>query len=142
RAAKSEALAAELDPPDDDEPPPSASTGSDLPKHRVPTDRDGTPDPKAQRNFTDADSRIMVANGAYVQAYNAQLVVDDRAQAIVAHAVTNQAPDQEHLRPMLDRIDRSIGRPRRVSADNGYYSDANVAECEQRQIEAYIAVGR
>lgn len=142
RAAKSEAQAAELDPPDDDDEPPSPGTG-DLPKHRVPTDPDGVPDPHAQRNFTDADSRIMVTNGTYVQAYNAQLTVDDTAQVIVAQAVTNQPPDVEHFVPMLDRVKSAVGsHPERVSADTGYYSDANAQHCAARGIDPYIAVGR
>jgi transposase len=141
RAAKSEARAAELDPPDDDPAPPSRD--DDLPQHRVPADSDGQPDPKAQRNFTDPDSRIMVKDGAYVQAYNAQLAVDEKAQVIVAHAVTNQAPDHEHLGPMLERIQRNTGRvPKRASLDTGYYSDANVRACEAMKTDPYIAVGR
>lgn len=142
RAAKSEAKAAELDPPDDEDPPPPASD-DDLPQHRVPASEDGEPDPKAQRNFTDADSRIMVKGGAYVQAYNAQLVVDEKSQIIVAQAVTNLSPDQPHVVPMLDRVERNTGRkPKRISMDNGYYSDDNAAECASRGIDAYIAAGR
>jgi transposase len=136
-----QARAAELDPPDDDDPPRSAD--GDLPRHRVPTTPDGTPEPKAQRNFTDPDSRIMVKGGEYVQAYNAQIVVDAKAQVIVANAVTNQPPDVEHLLPMLDRVERALGRqPKRASADSGYYSDANAAGCEARKVDGYIAVAR
>ena len=38
----------------------------------------GVPDDKAQRNFTDAESRIMPAPGGkdFLQAYNCQAVVD------------------------------------------------------------------
>src|SRR4029078_3078701 len=38
------------------------------------------PDPKAQRNFTDPESRIMKAKEGFVQAYNAQAAVDAGAQ--------------------------------------------------------------
>src|SRR6184192_4368285 len=34
------------------------------------------PDPKAQRNFTDPDSRIMKSKEGFVQAYNVQAAVD------------------------------------------------------------------
>ena len=46
----------------------------------------GVPDDKAQRNFTDAESRIMPAPGGrdFVQAYNCQAVVDSAHQVIVA----------------------------------------------------------
>jgi hypothetical protein len=43
------------------------------------------PKPKAQRNFTDPDSRIMLTgDGAFAQCYNAQAVVDADHQVIVA----------------------------------------------------------
>lgn len=141
RATKREEHADELDPPDDDDP--TRPADGDLPRHRVPTSPDGTPEPKAQRNFTDPDSRIMVKGGEYVQAYNAQIAVDAKAQVIVANAVTNQPPDVEHLLPMLDRVEQALGRqPKRASADSGYYSDANAAGCEARKVDGYIAVAR
>lgn len=140
RAERSEARANKLDPPDED---PPASTGGDLPHHRVPHTTEGKPGPKAQRNFSDPDSRIMTKDGSYVQAYNAQIVVDEAAQIIVAQAVTNQAPDQEHLLPMLARVEQSLGRrPRRISADAGYYADANVRGCEAANVTPYIAASR
>ena len=117
--------------------------GSDLPSHRVPTTSDGTPKPEAQRNFTDPDSRIMKRGGSYLQGYNCQIVVDEANQIILAEAVTNQAPDQEHLIPMMDRVRRNTGQlPTRLSADAGYMSEDNVAHCEQIGIDAYIALGR
>jgi hypothetical protein len=85
----------------------------------------------------------MVKGGEYVQAYNAQIVVDAKAQVIVANAVTNQPPDVEHLLPMLDRVERALGRqPKRARADSGYYSDTNAAGCEARRVDGYIAVAR
>ncbi|WNZ62691.1 hypothetical protein QEG98_02380 [Myxococcus sp. MxC21-1] len=54
--AKAAAEAGKRKDDDDDEPPPPAQ---DLPGHTVPHTAEGKPTPKAQRNFTDADSRIM-----------------------------------------------------------------------------------
>lgn len=53
------------------------------------------PEPRAQRNFTDSDSRIMKrgATKEFVQAYNAQVAVDSQAQVIVA-AVTQETNDK------------------------------------------------
>jgi hypothetical protein len=111
--------------------------------HRVPTTPDGTPTPEAQRNFTDPDSRIMVTGGTYVQAYNAQIAVDAGAQIIVAQAVTNQAPDVQHLAPILKRMECCLGQmPKFLSAESGYYSALNVHECEARGTDPHIAVGR
>jgi len=128
---------------DDDDPPPPPPTPEPLPTHRVPTEKDGGPTAKAQRNFTDADSRIMKSNDGYVQAYNAQLAVDEAVQIIVALGVSNQPPDVEYFVPMLDRVVENCGAPpQRVSADNGYLSEANVARASSRGIDVYIAAGR
>lgn len=131
---------------DDDTPGPDG----DLPRHTPDHDTDGTPTDKAQRNFTDPDSRIMVRDGDhYVQAYNAQAVVDDKHQIIVAVAVGNQPPDCEYLVPMLDRvratldaahIDKPPNAP--LAADAGYFSEANVAGAEARGFDPYIAPER
>jgi transposase len=145
RADASEQRAQALDPRDDDDDPPAGggATSDDLPHHRVPATPEGTPQPTAQRNFTDPDSRIMKNNTGYLQGYNAQNAVDDASQVIVACAVTNQTPDPEHLVPMLDRIEKNCGAaPTVLSGDSGYFSADNVEACERRDIDAYLAVGR
>jgi hypothetical protein len=58
-AAQHDQQAAELD--DDD--PPAPGVDSDLPRNAPPAAPDGTPQPKAQRNFTDPEIRIMVRDG-------------------------------------------------------------------------------
>ena len=60
------------------------------------------PDAKAQKNFTDPQSRIMKSKDGFVQAYNAQAAVDGEAQIIVAHDVTQSAGDCGQLIPMTD----------------------------------------
>ena len=86
---------------------------------------------KAQRNFTDPDSRIMKRGGSYLQGYNCQAVVDEENQLIVAEGVTNQAPDQEHLVPMMKRVKSNTGRtPTVLTADTGYMSSGNATYCE------------
>jgi transposase len=126
----------------DDEPP--ASGGStDLPEHQVPTTKDGTPTDKAQRNFTDGDSRIMKSADGFVQGYNAQAVVDEDHQIIVAQAVTNQPPDVQHLPPMLEQtIANCEQTPDKISSDAGYFSEDNVAYSLNQDVDPYIATGR
>jgi len=115
----------------------------DLPSHRVPTTKGGAPTDKAQRNFTDPDSRIMKRDGSYLQGFNCQAVVDEENQLILAEAVTNKAPDQEHLIPMMKRVKGNTGRtPTVLTADTGYMSSENATYCEGEGIDAYIAVGR
>jgi transposase len=101
------------------------------------------PDPKAQKNFTDPESRIMKSKDGFVQAFNAQAAVDAEAQIIVAQAVTQDANDKHQLVPMTDAIETNLGRkPAQLSADSGYCSDANIEALETRGIDGYIAPGR
>jgi transposase len=144
RAAQSEQQADALWPrsDDDDDDADGGNATTALPHHLVPTTPEGEPTDKAQRNFTDPDSRIMVRNGVFLQGYNAQAAVSE-SQVIVAHALTNQQPDQEHLVPMLERVRHNCGKlPEVLTADAGYLSESNVAYCENNGLDAYIAVRR
>src|SRR5271169_3215176 len=101
------------------------------------------PDPKAQKNFTDPESRIMKTKDGFIQGYNAQAAVDAEAQVIVAHGLDAKQSDQHQLTPMVDAVEANMGRkPEQVSADAGYCSDANLEAMESRNIDAYIAAGR
>ncbi len=101
------------------------------------------PDGKAQRNFSDPESRILKTKDGYIQGYNAQAAVDGAAQIIVAQTLTNSSSDQAQLVPLLEGIRSNLGRnPDEVSADAGYCSDANLRSVKRRRIEGYIATGR
>lgn len=63
-----------------------------------------TPDKAAQRNFTDPESRMMKTNGGFHYAYNAQAVVDEEAQVILAVSLTQAAGDVGQLFSMADRM--------------------------------------
>jgi transposase len=115
----------------------------ELPSHQVPSEADGKPTPKAQRNFTDPDSRIMKKGGEYLQGYNCQAVVDASHQVIVGQVVTNQPPDAEHFQPLLNQVRDNCGvSPKKVSADSGYWSEDNDKYAKEQQIDAYIATER
>lgn len=98
------------------------------------------PDDKAQRNFTDPDSRIMRnSDKAFIQAYNGQAAVDAETQIIVAAELTNQAADSPHLPGLVKQAEENTGlKIREASADAGYCSDDNLAFLESRGIEAFI----
>ena len=101
------------------------------------------PDPKAQKNFTDPESRIMKSKDGFIQGYNAQAAVDATAQIIVAHGLTQNASDQGQLVPMIDAIETNLGRkPEQASADNGYCSEPNLTALAERKIDGYVAPGR
>jgi len=97
------------------------------------------PDPKAQYNFTDPDSRIMPSPDGFVQAYNAQVAVDE-LQFIVGQAVTQETNDKKQLVPMIRTMEQQAGAaPTQLLADAGYCSDANLAAIEATSIDAYIS---
>lgn len=101
------------------------------------------PGDKAQRNFTDPDSRVMPTKSGFIQGYNAQAAVDGGHQIIVAHTLTNTSSDQGQLAPLLDGIKANLGaNPAEASADAGYCSQANIRTLIRRRIAGYIATGR
>ena len=64
---------------------------------------------------------------------------------IVAADVTQAANDKGQLMPMIDKLQslpKELGRTRRILADNGYLSEANVESCTAAKIEPLIAMGR
>jgi transposase len=110
---------------------------------KTPSRPKAEPDGKAQRNFTDPQSRILKTKDGYTQGYNAQAAVDGTAQIIVAHTLTNSSSDQAQLAPLLDGIRANLGtNPDEVSADAGYCSDANLRTIKRRRIDGYIATAR
>jgi transposase len=97
------------------------------------------PDPKAQYNFTDPESRIMKGPDGFVQGYNVQVAVDD-LQLIVGHAVTQETNDKKQLMPMVTTIARQSGdTPDQVLADAGYCSDESLTAIAGTGIDAYIS---
>ena len=102
------------------------------------------PKPTAQRNFTDPDSKIMkTSDRSFHQCYNAQAIVDEQHQIIVACELTNQAADAPALPGMLDQLQVNLGRlPHQLLADAGYFSEDNVTHCTKVGVDALIATGR
>ena len=102
----------------------------------------GVPEDKAQRNFTDAQSRFMPGPGGrdFLQAYNCQAVVDSEHQVIIAAQATNQASDKQQAVVMIEEAIANVGAvPKEVSADAGYYSARAVAELSALGTNPFIA---
>jgi transposase len=115
------------------------------PPPTVPDPTKATPQPKAQRNFTDPESRIMKdgASKSFVQAYNAQAAVDGAAQVIVAADVTQQANDKQQLVPLLQQVEANLDqKPTQASADSGYFSEAAVTAEACVGIDLHVAPDR
>ncbi|MGI0130523.1 MAG: IS1182 family transposase [Thermoplasmata archaeon] len=98
-------------------------------------------DPKAQYNFTDPDSRIMpdgANRGSFVQAYNCQAMVDEKAQIIVAAEAVQAPQDQRQLVPMTEMTVRNVGFvPKEVDADAGFFSEAAIRAVEALGVDVY-----
>ena len=113
---------------------------------RLPQPEQAQPDPKAQYNFVDPESRIMpdgANKGSFVQGYNAQIAVDSAAQVIVAAEVTQETNDKKQLLPILKQVEENLGAmPEKTSADTGYFSEANVTDESVKNIDLYVATGR
>ena len=115
-------------------------------KPELPDPDKAKPDDKAQYNFTDPESRIMpdgANKGSFVQGYNAQIAVDSESQVIVAAEVTQETNDKKQLRPMIAQIEKDLDqKPEKVSADTGYFSEANVNDEAVKGIDLHIATER
>ena len=118
----------------------------ETPRPRKPVD--ATPEPKAQRNFTDPESKIMkVSNKGFDQCGNAQIVCNEE-QIIVAADVTDQANDKRQVQPMVAQAQENLAEAgveekiAALDADTGYYSEENVSYAEGQNIDPYIATQR
>jgi transposase len=118
------------------------------------------PEDKAQTSFTDPESKIMrVSNKGFDYCFNAQAVVDEEHQIILAAEVSGAANDKQQAVPMgaatLANLEAAgIGRPREegptgaksrpipLSGDNGYFSEDQVKGLESQGFDPHIATGR
>jgi hypothetical protein len=110
---------------------------------KVPSEK---PEGKAQRNFTDPDSRIMKdgATKAFEQCYNCQAAVDGDSQVIVATRVSQETNDKKELKPVVETLKKNLdgAKPKQLTTDNGYFSENNVTYLAEEQIDGYLATGR
>jgi transposase len=158
---------------------------------RPPKPISDTPEERAQTNFTDPTSKIMkVSNKGFDYCFNAQAMVDQAHQIILAAETSNAANDKEQAVPMAEATVANLeavgiewpapsdgpavlpavttpasgeaAEPERpldtepaavasspaatvrvpLSADNGYFSEANVGGLEARGFDPHIATGR
>lgn len=117
-------------------------------KPRGPEPKPPTPGPrkKDQVNLTDEESRIMPSSDkGFVQAYNAQASVDVDTMLIV-EAHISQAPNDKleitSTLSSLNELPEELGKVDTILADAGYFSDSNVASCDQCGIEPFIPPSR
>lgn len=115
------------------------------------------PDDKAQTSFTDPEMKIMQQNNkGWDYGGNAQVVVDDACQIIVACDVVMQSNDKQQAVPMaqkalanlaaagIERPRDARGQVRKIvnMADTGYFSEKVVSGLEALALEPYLATQR
>lgn len=101
-----------------------------------------------QSNITDNESAKIKSGHGIIQGYNAQALVDNKRQIIVAGEVFGQGGDNDLLKPILDSASdnfKNIGKSddfiknKKVIADAGYFSDENFKSAIDKNIDAYIS---
>ncbi|MGO9532017.1 MAG: IS1182 family transposase [Syntrophobacteraceae bacterium] len=102
------------------------------------------PSDKAQRNFTDPDSRIMKVSStnSFEQCYNGQAIVDDSSQVIVAAGLSQHANDVEEVEPILDILEENLGgipHHTAITTDAGYFSETNLMLFEDALLNPFMA---
>ena len=101
------------------------------------------PQPRAQINLSDAESRLMrrSRNEAFEQSYNAQAAVcAEGSQLIVGARVSTSGSDANQLEPTLAAIPAALGAPARVLIDSGYLNRAALGRVMESGVEVYCAV--
>jgi len=92
----------------------------------------------------------MPTSHGVVQGYNAQALVDDAYQVIVAAEVFGDGQDAQHLTLVMERAKatmQAIGHGAdyfagaTFLADSNYFSDDNLKTCDQEHLDAYIPDG-
>jgi transposase len=128
KRAKSEDVGQEEDGKD-----PGSKTGGASP---------GRPKDSQQINLTDPESALMRKShhDSYVQAYNAQAVVDaGGSQMILATDVIRTPSDANQLEAALKGVTEIVGPVERMLADGGYVN-ADAFDQVQEKVDLYVAI--
>ena len=91
---------------------------------------------------------MMKTTDGFHYAYNAQAVVDEASQVVLAAEVTQQAVDTDQLQFMIAVTEGNLDAadiddsPQVVLADAGYCSEANLQQLADSETNALVATGR
>jgi transposase len=105
------------------------------------------PDEKARHNFTDPDSKIMRnnADGAFIQGYNAQSVVDVDSQVILTSEVTQEENDKHMAALLIFKLMDVLGVDDpaelaniKITLDAGYFTETEIEKLVGMGFDIYI----
>lgn len=91
---------------------------------------------------------MMKTNHGFDYAFNAQAVVDEQSQVVLAAEVTQEAGDVDQLVPMTEKTEENLvgagisGSPRTLLTDAGYCSEENLEAAEGLNPDVLCATGR
>lgn len=111
------------------------------PRGRAPKPPVYKPNEKDQYNFTDPQSRIMKTQGGFNQCYNGQAAVNEDMLIVGAYC-NNHVNDKQEYIPDIDSVPQELGKITNAVADTGYFSEANIDQCEKRNIKPIISTAR
>src|SRR5665647_964930 len=112
------------------------------PRGKEPKAPSDEPNDKDQYNFTDPESRIMKTSRGFDQCYNGQAAVNDDMVIVGAYSNTHVNDKQEFI-PTIESVPEGLsGEISAAVADTGYFSENNIADCEQKNISPIICTSR
>jgi len=97
------------------------------------------------QNITDPDSAKMKTSHGVIQGYTGVAAADDRHQVIVYAEAFGEGQEQSTLAPVIDGLSDHLDgmnetlSGKRITADAGYHSEANVELLYTREIDGYVA---
>lgn len=112
------------------------------PRGKAPKAPSEEPNDKDQYNFTDPQSRIMKTSRDFDQCYNGQAAVNDDMVIVGAHSNSHANDKQEFIAAIGSVPEELSGEVSTAVADTGYFSENNIARCEQMKIEPIISTSR
>lgn len=112
------------------------------PRGRAPKTPTDQPNNKDQYNFTDPESRIMKTSKGFDQCFNGQAAVNDDMVIVGAYSNAHGNDKQEFI-PTIESVpDKLCKEISTAVADTGYFSEKNIDDCKQKNIEPIISTAR
>jgi transposase len=109
---------------------------------KAPTAPTDQPNEKDQYNFTDPESRIMKTSKGFDQCFNGQAAVNDDMVIVGAYSNAHCNDKQEFI-PTIESVPDELSTEISTAvADTGYFSEKNIADCKQKNIEPIISTAR
>lgn len=112
------------------------------PRGKAPKAPMDHPNDKDQYNFTDPESRIMKTSKGFDQCFNGQAAVNDDMVIVGAYSNTHSNDKQEFIPTIASVPDELATEISTAVADTGYFSEKNIADCKQINIEPIISTAR